>query len=140
MGGSSTVSGDGPGAGCEGAAGGLHQPVPRPTRAALELNKKEVATGMKRACVEHAGTFEKHPDVAKASHVGDPTMVDPAPVNPTEIVHKMTNAAMGGENKLSVETTVDSSAEPGGAAFGCSRRRRTRRDDGFWTACGDRSE
>jgi outer membrane protein assembly factor BamD len=38
--------------------------------------------------------------------MGEPTMVDPAPVNPTEIVHKMTNAAgMGGDNKISVETT-----------------------------------
>ena len=85
----------------------LHQPVPRPTRAALELNKKEVASRHEASMTSSMlGTFEKHPDVAKASHVGEPTMVDPAPVNPTEIVHKMTNAAMGGENKLSVETTA----------------------------------
>jgi outer membrane protein assembly factor BamD len=84
----------------------LHQPVPRPTRAALELNKKEVASRHEASMTSSMlGTFEKHPDVAKASHVGEPTMVDPAPVNPTEIVHKMTNAAMGGDNKLSVETT-----------------------------------
>jgi len=85
----------------------LHQPVPRPTRAALELNKKEEASRHEASMASSMlGTFEKHPDVAKASHVGEPTMVDPAPVNPTEIVHKMTSAAMGGENKLSVETTT----------------------------------
>ena len=84
----------------------LHQPVPRPTRAALELNKKEVASRHETSMTASMlGTFEKHPDVAKASHVGEPTMVDPAPMNPTEIVHKMANAAMGGDNKLSVETT-----------------------------------
>src|SRR5271157_4663529 len=84
----------------------LHQPVPRPTRAALELNKKEVASRHEASLTSTMlGTFDKHPDVAKATHVGDPTMVDPAPVNPTEIAHKMATAAMGGDNKLSVETT-----------------------------------
>jgi hypothetical protein len=52
------------------------------------------------------GTFEKHPDVAKASHVGDPTMVDPVPTNPNDVVRKVATAAgmAGGDNKVSVET------------------------------------
>jgi outer membrane protein assembly factor BamD len=85
----------------------LHQPVPRPTRAALELNKKEEASRRETsAFVSLVGTFEKGPDVAHTARVGEPTMVDPAPVNPTEIVHKMTSAAgMSGDNKISVETT-----------------------------------
>lgn len=50
--------------------------------------------------------FAKHPDVGKASHVGEPTMVDPAPTNPGDVVRKVANAAgMGGDNKVSVETT-----------------------------------
>src|SRR5260370_4765310 len=66
---------------------GLHQPVPRPTRAALELNKKEVASRQQAGIMSSMlGNFEKHPDVAKASHVGDPTMVDPAPTNPGDVV------------------------------------------------------
>jgi len=86
----------------------LHQPVPRPTRAALELNKKEVASR------HEAGTmstmlngFEKHPDVAKASHVGDPTMVDPEPETATKVVQQMANAARGGagDSNLGVEVT-----------------------------------
>ncbi|MGB9202352.1 MAG: hypothetical protein WCB94_00120, partial [Terriglobales bacterium] len=50
-------------------------------------------------------TFEKHPDVAKASHVGEPTMVDAAPVTATDVVRRVTSSAgMGGDNKISAET------------------------------------
>ena len=92
---------------------GLHQPVPRPTRAALELNKKEVASRQQAGMMSSMlGNFEKHPDVAKATHVGDPTMVDPAPTNPTDVVRRVVNAGgMGGDNKVSVET-VDGKVAP----------------------------
>jgi outer membrane protein assembly factor BamD len=93
---------------------GLHQPVPRPTRAALELNKKEVEsrheTGMMSSML---GNFEKHPDVAKATHVGDPTLVDPAPTNPNEVVRRVANAAgLSGDNKIGVETIAPGSVPP----------------------------
>ena len=42
------------------------------------------------------GNFEKHPDVAKASRVGEPTMVDPTPVTATDVVRRVTNSAGGG--------------------------------------------
>src|SRR5467141_661242 len=93
---------------------GLHQPVPRPTRAALELNKKEVASRQQAGIMSSMlGNFEKHPDVAKASHVGDPTMVDPAPTNPNDVVRKVVSAGgmAGGDNKLGVET-VDGKVAP----------------------------
>jgi outer membrane protein assembly factor BamD len=92
---------------------GLHQPVPRPTRAALELNKKEVASRQQAGIMSSMlGNFEKHPDVAKASHVGDPTMVDPAPTNPGDVVRKVVSAGgMGGDNKIGVET-VDGKVAP----------------------------
>src|SRR5260370_10288800 len=84
---------------------GLHQPVPRPTRAALELNKKEVASRQQAGIVSSMlGNFEKHPDVAKASHVGDPTLVDPAPTNPGDVIRKVA-ALAGGDNKMSVGKT-----------------------------------
>ena len=86
---------------------GLHQPVPRPTRAALELNKKEVASRQQAGIMSSMlGNFEKHPDVAKASHVGDPTMVDPAPTNPNDVVRKVVSAGGmgGGDNQIGVET------------------------------------
>jgi outer membrane protein assembly factor BamD len=93
---------------------GLHQPVPRPTRAALELNKKEVASRQQAGVMSSMlGNFEKHPDVAKASHVGDPTMVDPAPTNPNDVVRKVVSAGgmAGGDNKIGVET-VDGKVAP----------------------------
>jgi outer membrane protein assembly factor BamD len=48
--------------------------------------------------------FEKHPDVAKASHMGDPTLIDPAPVTATDVVKQVSRSASG-DNSLSVETT-----------------------------------
>jgi len=45
----------------------MHQPVPRPTRAALENNKKEVASRQEAGLMSTMlSGFEKHPDVAKA--------------------------------------------------------------------------
>ena len=84
----------------------LHQPVPRPTRKMLNQNKKEVASRHEAGVMSSMlGNFEKHPDVAKASHVGDPTMVDPAPTNPNDVVRKVASAAgLGGENKVGAET------------------------------------
>ena len=86
----------------------MHQTVPRPTRAALENNKKEEASrheaGIMSSMLEN---FEKHPDVAKAAHVGDPPLVDPEPMTATAVVRQMTNAASGGggDNKVTVEMT-----------------------------------
>jgi outer membrane protein assembly factor BamD len=106
----------------------LHQPVPRPTRAMLEQNKKEVASRQSEGMVANVlGNFAKHPDVAKASHVGEPTLVDQAPVTATDVVKQVSRSAgMGGENRLGVETTAGtvvpnqpaprSDTEPAGAA------------------------
>jgi outer membrane protein assembly factor BamD len=85
----------------------LHQPVPRPTRAMLEQNKKEVASRHEAGTMQTMlNGFEKHPDVAKASHVGDPTMVDPEPVTPKGVLQDLANAMgkSGGDNKLGIET------------------------------------
>jgi outer membrane protein assembly factor BamD len=83
----------------------LHQPVPRPTRAMLEQNKKEEASRHESGTMTSMlNGFEKHPDVAKASHVGDPTMVDPEPVTPTGFVQELATAARGGDNTVSAAT------------------------------------
>jgi outer membrane protein assembly factor BamD len=81
--------------------------VPRPTRAALENNKKEVASRHEEGVMSSMlGNFEKHPDVAKASHYGEPTLVDPEPVTATGVVQKMAGSlGTGGDNKVTVETT-----------------------------------
>ncbi|HKM47324.1 MAG TPA: outer membrane protein assembly factor BamD [Terriglobales bacterium] len=86
----------------------LHQTVPRPTRAMLEQNKKEVASRQQTGMMAKGlANFEKHPDVAKASHVGDPTMVDPTPVTATDVVRRVTSSLGGGsgaDNRVKVET------------------------------------
>ena len=92
----------------------LNQPVPRPTKAALELNKKEVAsrheTGMMASML---GNFEKHPDVAKASRVGEPPLVDSAPTNPGDVVRKVASAGgMGDANGKLTVTTTDGKIAP----------------------------
>jgi outer membrane protein assembly factor BamD len=97
----------------------LHQPVPKPTKAAVALNKKEEEsrreTGMFGRLV---GNFNKHPDVAQATKIGDPTLVDPTPVSASEVVQQATKAMIGSpapsaNNKVSVET-VGTGAPPVG--------------------------
>ena len=85
----------------------LHQTVPRPTRAALEFNKKEQASRQQSGVMANMlGTFEKRPDTSKAARIGDPTMKDNDPVTATEVVRQATQAlsGQGGDNKLKVET------------------------------------
>ncbi len=88
----------------------LHQPVPRPTRAAFELNKKEQASRQQSGVMANMlGTFEKHPDMSRAARVGEPTMKDNDPVTATEVVKQATQTLSGqgtGENKLKVETVA----------------------------------
>lgn len=88
----------------------LNQPVPRPTRAALELNKKEVASRREPSMMSSLmGNFAKHPDMERATQLGEPTMVDPKPVNANEVVQATAMrrggaGAASGDNKVSVET------------------------------------
>jgi outer membrane protein assembly factor BamD len=94
----------------------LHQPVPRPTPAAIARNKAEEEsrrdTNMLTKVLRN---FAKHPDVAQAAHTGEPTLVDQQPVSATEVVQEATKAALGvastGDNAVSVET-VGSGAPP----------------------------
>ena len=86
----------------------LHQPVPRPTRAMLEQNKKEMASRQQTGFMSSMmGNLERHPGVAKASRVGEPTMVDPEPITATGEVQQIAKAVGGGggDNKLRVVTT-----------------------------------
>src|SRR5208282_5933164 len=83
----------------------LHQPVPRPTRAALDNSKKEEASRQQTGMLSKGlGNFEKFPDVSRAARVGEPTMVDPEPVAATGVVKELTNSLGGGDSKLKVET------------------------------------
>jgi outer membrane protein assembly factor BamD len=88
----------------------LHQPVPRPTKAAVAENKAEEASRHEPSKLSKVmGTFEKHPNVAEATKVGEPTLVDPPSMSATQVMQAATRAAMGtggtsDSHSVSIET------------------------------------
>ena len=86
----------------------LHQPVPRPTKAALAQNKAEEAgRGEQTMLSRMMGTVDRHPNVRPATRAGDPTLTDPTPVSASGIVQQANRVAMGGGkggDSLSVQT------------------------------------
>ena len=102
----------------------LHQPIPRPTKAALAQNKAEEESRREAGTVSRLmGNFQKHPDVAQAARVGEPTLVDPQVVSATSVVQEATRAMMGGAaaggNSVAIETVGKGASGPGpaGSAF-----------------------
>ncbi len=87
----------------------LHEPVPRPTKAAVARNKAEIesrgqATMMQRVM----GLIKKGPDVSQAAQVGEPTLVESEPISAVSIQKEearafMESAGGGGGNKVGVE-------------------------------------
>ncbi len=89
----------------------LHQPVPRPTKAAVLQNKREIASrGETTMMARVSGLIKKGPDVARATQVGEPNLVEPEPVAATNVVRQEALGAMGGEKTLGVEVVK----QPGG--------------------------
>jgi outer membrane protein assembly factor BamD len=88
----------------------LHQPVPTPTQAAIAQNRKEEDSRRSSGMFGHLmGNFTRHPDVAQATKIGDPTLVDPKPVSATDVVAAanravFTPAGRTSDNKVAVET------------------------------------
>jgi outer membrane protein assembly factor BamD len=86
----------------------LHQPVPRPTKSALALNKAEEAgRGEQTTLSRMMSTFGRHPNVAPATRMGEPALTDPTPVSASTLVQQASHVAMGGgkgNNSLSVQT------------------------------------
>jgi len=66
------------------------------------------------------GNFQKHPDVAQAARVGEPTLVDPEVVSATSVVQEATRAMMGtpaaGDNSVAIETVGKGAPGPDQAA------------------------
>jgi outer membrane protein assembly factor BamD len=94
----------------------LHQQVPRPTKAALALNKaEEDSRGEQTMLARAMGMVSRHPDVSTATKVGDPALNDPTPVPASDIVqaaNRVAGGAKGGEHSVSVQAV--SNGEPGG--------------------------
>jgi outer membrane protein assembly factor BamD len=87
----------------------LHQPIPRPTKAAVAQNRAEEDSRREAGTMDRLmGVVRKGPDTSLASKVGDPTLVDPTPVSANQLAGESMRQAMGmaagGEHSLSVET------------------------------------
>jgi len=86
----------------------LHQPVPRPTKAAVAQNRAEEDSRREAGTIDKLmSVVKKGPDVSLAAKIGDPTLVDPTPVSANQLAGESMRQAMGlpaGEHGLSVET------------------------------------
>jgi outer membrane protein assembly factor BamD len=86
----------------------LHQPIPRPTKAAVAQNKAEEESRRdSTALALMMNVVKKGPNVDLAAHDGEPTLVDPTPVAANQDAGATAMRAMGmaaGEHGLAVET------------------------------------
>ncbi|MFZ0299573.1 MAG: outer membrane protein assembly factor BamD [Candidatus Sulfotelmatobacter sp.] len=93
----------------------LHQPIPRPTKAAVAQNKAEEESRQEASTLDRLMTVvKKGPDVTAAAKVGEPTLVDPTPVSANQLAGETMRQAMGipaGEHGLSSE--IVKSGPPG---------------------------
>jgi outer membrane protein assembly factor BamD len=99
----------------------MHQPVPRPTKAALAQNKAEEDSRRESSLkTKVIRGFSKHPDVAQASRVGDPPLVDPEPVSAKSVVEEVNRSVVSAatpaataKNGASVEVIGTGAPPPG---------------------------
>ncbi len=98
----------------------LHQPIPRPTKAAVAQNRAEEESRREANTLDRLmSVVKKGPDVAQAAKVGDPTLVDPTPVSANQLAGETMRRALGppaGEHGLSVETVNGGTPGPNEAA------------------------
>jgi len=85
----------------------LHEPVPRPTKAAVAQNRAEIESRGQTTMMQRAmGLIKKGPDVSQASTVGEPTLIDPEPISAKGVQEGEARAFMGpagSGNKVGVE-------------------------------------
>jgi outer membrane protein assembly factor BamD len=92
----------------------LHQPIPRPTKAAVAQNRAEDESRRDTGMFGRLkSVVMKHPDVSQATKVGDPSLADPTPISAQDLSRKEITSAMGGggEKSIAVET-VNHGAPP----------------------------
>jgi outer membrane protein assembly factor BamD len=86
----------------------LHQPIPRPTKAAVAQNRAEDESRREASTYNRLMSVVKRgPEVETAAKVGEPTLVDPTPLSAPQVTRETMRQVMGlpaGEHGLSVET------------------------------------
>jgi outer membrane protein assembly factor BamD len=91
----------------------LHQPIPRPTKSALALNKAEEAgRGEQTMLSRMMSGFERHANVSSATKIGDPTLNDPTPVSARDLLQQAGHVATGGKGNDSLSVQTISGALP----------------------------
>jgi len=95
----------------------LHHPIPTPTPAAIAQSRAEEESRRTSGMVSRVMSgFKKHPDVAQATKVGDPTLVEPRGMSATDVVKAASAAAMGpaasGSNNVTVEIPKEGAPPP----------------------------
>lgn len=93
----------------------LHQPILRPTKAAVAQNKAEDDSRREAGMFGHLiGVVRKGPDVEAATKVGEPSLSDPTPVSAQDVTRASIQGVMGagGEKSVSIEK-VNASGVPG---------------------------
>src|SRR6266496_4048150 len=93
----------------------LQQPIPRPTKAAVAQNKAEIESrGESTMMQQMMSLIKKGPDIAKASQVGNPSLVDPEPVTASEIQKKETMSVMeAASGRKDLGLAIVNNKEPG---------------------------
>jgi outer membrane protein assembly factor BamD len=85
----------------------LHQPIPRPTKAAVARNKAEDDSRHEATMAQRLmGVMKKGPDMSEAATVGDPSLADTQPVAANDVVRQETVAAFGSSEKNNVAVEV----------------------------------
>jgi outer membrane protein assembly factor BamD len=93
----------------------LHQPIPKPTKAAIAENQAEEDSRHADSPVSKlVKNFEKRPDVAPAARVGEPTLTDPTPVSASEVLRQATSAVLAPAGGGKDTHTVSIEAVPTG--------------------------
>jgi outer membrane protein assembly factor BamD len=89
----------------------LHQPIPRPTKAALAQSKAEEDSRHEVNTLDRLTmVVKKGPDVSQAARVGDPALTDPTPVSANQLATETMRKALGppaNEHGLSAEIVKD---------------------------------
>ena len=97
----------------------LHQPIPRPTKGDVARNRAELESRSEATAVQQlVDLVKKGPNVASATHSGEPTMNDPDPVAPSGVIQKEFRpaaAASGKDNEVGV-TIINPNQPAGGSA------------------------
>jgi outer membrane protein assembly factor BamD len=91
----------------------LNQPIPKPTKAAVAQNRAEENSRKEASTMTRVmSAFQKHPDTAPASRVGEPTLVDPRATTASEVIRSATNAAIGTASQSATVETIKGEGAP----------------------------